>query len=483
MGDILVGWVDDSGDAHISDRWAAHAGLPEGDECQSWTLVPGESSQSCTNDLCTTHITASRSLKTGDSQDRVIEDNNYGTRIIVAYGFTDWTDSPGQGYHGTNRNTALVDFFRERADPLRALKNDPSIIQSEHRAGNYIVPEDSTVYHEICYSEPTSWNLSHIVGFEPIIEPSYMEPHVHHFVVMAYFGSSDCSGDFDTLYFTWAKGMGPFLLPSEVGFRAGGHAGSSLQSFVIQIHYDNPGGVNTLVDNSGLRIFRTLTLRQHAAGVMAMGDPFVRMGGTPVPAGDSKFEFECNSAFTAELANNSARSVTAFGRAMHMHNFGSMFASQQYASDGSLKRSTKIEYYDGDFQGISDFASTWQIDAGDSFKVECSYRTRDGAYFGPATSQEMCIDFVFYYPAIPTSIRSDFCTGQWGGFVVSSTPNSSSSSDVDAFYNRTFGGFPQSCPATPTPTEAPTLSSMTSPMAVLSTLSLSLSVMLSVCTA
>merc|ERR1712032_548686 len=109
--------------------------------------------------------------------------------------------------------------------------------------------------------------------------------------------------------------MGPFLLPSEVGFRAGGHAGSSLQSFEIQTHYDNPGGVTTLVDNSGVRIFRTLTLRQHAAGVMALGDPFVRMSDTPVrvPAGDSKFEFECNSAFTAELANNSARSVTAFG--------------------------------------------------------------------------------------------------------------------------------------------------------------------------
>merc|ERR1719401_1414967 len=66
--DILLGWIDSDGTAHISDRWSASPDLPTEDSCQSWELLTEECAETCQGGVCFTKIVATRFLDSGDTQ-------------------------------------------------------------------------------------------------------------------------------------------------------------------------------------------------------------------------------------------------------------------------------------------------------------------------------------------------------------------------------------------------------------------------------
>ncbi len=63
-------------------------------------------------------------------------------------------------------------------------------------------------------------------------------------------GRSPCG----SLAFAWAMGGGPIVLPASAGLRLDVNA---LRWLVLEIHYDNPGHVAGIVDNSGVRLHLT----------------------------------------------------------------------------------------------------------------------------------------------------------------------------------------------------------------------------------
>ena len=74
-----------------------------------------------------------------------------------------------------------------------------------------------------------------------------------------------CSG----LIWSWAVGMGDFELPPAAGIRTGaGH----VTHVILEVHYDNPGLLSGVVDDSGFRFYHTTTLRDHDVGTLQVGD-------------------------------------------------------------------------------------------------------------------------------------------------------------------------------------------------------------------
>eukprot|EP00930_Biecheleria_cincta_P087093 TRINITY_DN7634_c0_g1_i1.p1 TRINITY_DN7634_c0_g1~~TRINITY_DN7634_c0_g1_i1.p1 ORF type:complete len:586 (-),score=55.68 TRINITY_DN7634_c0_g1_i1:81-1838(-) len=459
--DIMIGWVDTGGTPHVKDYWSEGTTTPSEDTCNDWVVVPTE----CSEVNGVTTIVAVRKLNTGDAQDRALAESSYDTPIIGAYGSSDTLQ-----YHSTNRFSSRINFFSDIGDPLAALRGDSSMIVDLHLVDSYTMPSDPTTYSDFC-KDVSSWPESHIVGFEHVISPASMAKHVHHFTYSAY-STTDCSGS-NAMIWSWAAGVLPMALPSEAGFRVGG--GTGWKSLKMEVHYDNPGGLSGLVDNSGIRTFRTQTLRQHDAAIMQLGDPSVYLRDSALPSGTSKYAMTCAGGYTTALAAG-ASSVTGFGRLLHMHAVGIKMETRQYSSTGVLKRTTGLDYYNWAFQDVVDKNATWQIAAGDRFEVDCYYSNTGAVKFGLASQEEMCIDFVYYYPYKPsTSVdENNDCrqagshsTTNFGGFTMTQLTQSGADAQKN-FLTRSFGtAHLGTCPATPSisasPTPAPSSSTPSTP--------------------
>ncbi|EYC18681.1 hypothetical protein Aduo_018565 [Ancylostoma duodenale] len=57
----------------------------------------------------------------------------------------------------------------------------------------------------------------------------------------------------------WAMGEGPIYFPPEAGLPLGGEDGKNY--IKVEIHYNNPGLISGVVDNSGFELVVTTELR------------------------------------------------------------------------------------------------------------------------------------------------------------------------------------------------------------------------------
>jgi hypothetical protein len=133
-----------------------------------------------------------------------------------------------------------------------------------------------------------SREMKHIVAIEPIFDP-VTRRHVHHFLLKAHVGK-DCSG-FSKLLYTWAGGIGAFVLPEDVGIPVGvapNGGRAHVLSVLVQTHFNHPQVSQplSLRDSSGIRI-HVGDVRTHNAGMMQLGDPIVRTAGA-LPIGVSQ---------------------------------------------------------------------------------------------------------------------------------------------------------------------------------------------------
>mmetsp|Transcript_4773 Transcript_4773/g.11615 ORF Transcript_4773/g.11615 Transcript_4773/m.11615 type:complete len:239 (-) Transcript_4773:234-950(-) len=155
------------------------------------------------------------------------------------------------------------------------------------------------------------------------------------------------------------------------------------------------------MDRSGVRAYYVTEPREHSVGLLQLGDKNVHMNGQKVRGSITDSDLvehimQCPSTFTRDVLA-ATETLTVFSSLLHLHGEGYYMRTQVFNEDGTLKKETKVEYYDGDWQAASDF-DAFEIVPGDSFKTECVYRAGALTEFGPATNDEMCIDFMYYYP-------------------------------------------------------------------------------------
>ena len=423
-------------DAYVTEAEAK----PTADTCQDWTLVAAESSGG------KLVVEVSRKLVSADSkQDRSITNDDdeklLPTRVIAA-----WGDDTKISYHSRdNRVGASVRFFGNRQSSgtvdatVSALKAGGFLtydftIDAAY-PGGFPIPtrtsspspadEQGTAYMEFCFNVPDLGDANvakHIVGFEAILNPD-TAAYIHHYTLYAYGLSSESPPTYGTcpdfpqcymaepictvnkreMAWLWAPGQSASMLPYEAGVLL---LGKGIKAFILQVHYDNPNDDADKVDVSGFRIYYTTTLRAYDAGMLELGDPQVEaMIFNPlIPAGMSKVTFTHDADSCTNRFRN--KSITVFTRFLHMHAIGTHMRVTQRSSSGAVLRTDTSDYYDFKQAGAFEPRTTgtgFQISKGDSFTIECWYMTpgQTQRRFGLGSRDEMCIDFVYYYPLQP----------------------------------------------------------------------------------
>jgi hypothetical protein len=388
-----------------------------------WTFVSGSEAGGVTS------VWLSRPLVTGDHQDRdVVSGPN---RIVWSWGGAD-----SVSYHGANRGAGMITFFgSSTAVEIPAHDGKWSFVMD-----GYDVPSTQiTTYACRGFTFPTD-KERHIVAFRPINVSQYNHHAIVHICqANSYFdqhatsqlcsyhptgsipGTSSnpnsgtggsplgetaagCSG----LMYSWAVGMGDFILPEAAGFRVGTGA---ITHIIMEIHYDNPALTSNVKDHMGFEAYYVEnTLRTHDAASIIIGDPIVKFGDVTsapyttghIPAQTTQVHREatCPGSCTTSFSGD----ITVFCHGLHMHYYGRKIYTEKYDTSGNYVgiAGRRIDYWDNGYQQLQQ--ASYTISPGESLQTHCYWNTAAFSYasevtFGVPASYEMCMDFLFYYPA------------------------------------------------------------------------------------
>ncbi|XP_078656304.1 DBH-like monooxygenase protein 1 homolog [Branchiostoma floridae x Branchiostoma belcheri] len=408
--DIVIGWVAD-GKAQLTDRYADANEQPIVDASQDWELVSGYENGTHTV------LRFNRKLTTCDTKDRVI--NKDTMRVIWAWHDEDPEESSGANgpkYHSSNRGVRSTILITQ---PVSQTSLPDTTYTFDLTMRNVSVPGNwHTTYWCKLFKLPTLSGKHHIVKMEPVITPGN-EGLVHH--LLAY----KCRRNPDTivpddhqghncytqnmpydwrecyqgsLIAAWAIGSGDITYPEHVGYPIGDEEDSGY--VLMEMHYDNPQVLSGLYDSSGLRFIYTPELRDNDIGIFEVG---MRVGKHHViPPGADSFtsaafcDPQCLSPFLEELG----QPIKIFANVLHAHLLGVQL-NLRLIRDGVETDISRDDNYDFNLQFVRNLEDEVAIYPGDTLVMECNYRTthKDNVvYGGLGTPEEMCMDFLFYYP-------------------------------------------------------------------------------------
>lgn len=428
----------------IVDAYTTDVRFPQPDECApDWELIDS----TIDDEAGFMMIEVKRLLDTGDDQDKAIFDDASSLipphRVIAA-----WGDSDEVSYHGLNRARGAIRFFgtgdeQSTFEKIIAQSAEGSFFvgaenheidsRSDTEYAYYCVDRDGLIEQGVL--DTTS--LLNVIGFEPIIDAGN-EAFVHHYII---YGStqSSCADttDFEELAYVWAPGEGPLVLPEHLGAPLFGEDG--FQAFEIEIHYNNPTRTPGVIDNSGVQVFWTSNVREEQIGVMSVGDPNVSLGGTDVGNGVAEHSFECPGTCSSLVGEP----VTVLREYLHMHETGARVVNEQIRGDEVIRRAS-VEYWEFDQNGNAAVQQDpFVVEPGDGFRTTC-YFNGNSRKFGLASSEEMCMAFLYYYPRIKIRVEEIDAEFPWTcgydiGFPLCETTWESRILSEPQDMNREFG--------------------------------------------
>jgi len=134
---------------------------------------------------------------------------------------------------------------------------------------------------------------------------------------------------------------------------------------------------------------------------LTVGDPVVLQRKLiPALTANTEFEYTCPEECTRQFPGP----LNVFGTFQHMHQVGKEIWTRHWRNTTIDEGITnKIEYWDNNFQAITNINFT--LLPGDRLNTHCIYDTsglNTTVKFGVATTDEMCMDFLFYYPLYPS---------------------------------------------------------------------------------
>ncbi|XP_031554202.1 DBH-like monooxygenase protein 1 isoform X2 [Actinia tenebrosa] len=419
--DIVIGWVKDD-KPFLTDRYAEGQWMPEIDEHNDYHLTFGEEKNG------KTILKFYRKIDTCDKKDIKLTEGT--TKVIFALNDEDPV-SPTQmkGHTPSDRNARSILLLNSQGNRD---KPDPSWSSFNILNKNYEVPSKHTTYHCSVHKIPDFPKKNHVIRFDPVVQQGN-EGVVHHFIVMAcdkdfpgvhLNASVDCDDyanmpaevmkcrGLGVLAAAWGVGGGPFVYPQHVGFPIDAeHIG---RYFVMEVHYDNPDHKSGIIDNSGVRFFYTPNLRKYDAGVFTVGSsvsPWLM-----VPPKQRKWltTSSCSRSCTEKHLKNSSLPETGikiFSAFLHTHLSGRAAWTQHTRDGKELPEIARDDNYDFNFQDIQFLRNEVHLKPGDEIIHNCVYNTMDRTkltFGGDSTRDEMCLNFVFYYPFLPKLPR--ICT-------------------------------------------------------------------------
>ena len=354
----------------------------------------------------------SRSLRTCDGAADMDVDMQGTARLIYAIGDKDPSSDTSVGFHSTMgvKNVNLMDKPSTPDIPpdsdITAVLSRPFAIDKD------TLTAPSTYYH--CQAFERNFTAaSHIIKVTPRVD-FYHSTLVHHMLLFQCDGkmsasdlawAGNCYGK-DTpktvsacdqvhVLAGWAVGGGEFFFPPEVGFPIG----PGTAYMMLQIHYHNPHGV-TFNDSAGFHLTTTTTLRKYDAGTIVVHHDLATLS---IPAKQSNYNV---SIYTPPQCFNNipAEGLKVFGSMLHTHETGVAVRTQHFRGGQEMPNIDSNPHYDFNFQQVVSIDPDRYpiLKAGDSLKLTCTYNTLDrtaATKGGISTKDEMCMDYLWYYPA------------------------------------------------------------------------------------
>ncbi|MCA9624984.1 MAG: hypothetical protein KC731_38430 [Myxococcales bacterium] len=254
-------------------------------------------------------------------------------------------------------------------------------------------PGDTTLCFGITIDEAAA--RRHVTAVLPAIEHA---PVVHHLLVYETpapvpdtpYPCLLTPADWRLLY-AWGPGTGPYELPPEAGLPL--EAGAA-KHFAMQLHYQNAAGAAGITDRSGVDLCTTTDLRPHDAAMAIYGG----VSFPPIPP-QGEASLDCRSPVPAIVADDLP--VTIFQSWPHMHRLGRSLSASVEHTDGTTTPLVTVEDYD--FEHQITYPSHVELNVGDVVRTRCRWQnlSPDPVTFGDRTEDEMCFNFVTYYPAVP----------------------------------------------------------------------------------
>ncbi len=248
----------------------------------------------------------------------------------------------------------------------------------------------------VCFGVEAPSDLArHITAIGPVIDN---EKILHHILLLQSPTPVSAQGepcDFVNinwkLIYAWGPGTPALVLPEEAGFPIGpdepGH-------FVLQMHYNNVMGVSGEKDQTAMGLCTTDQLRPNDADVMAFGSTSfndIQPNQTSTLGCDALIPSLVNPYFP----------VTIFQAWPHMHEIGRAMDSYITKAGGEVIPLAQVPNYDFEYQ-VTYPVDNVALDVGDTLTTKCTWQNTTGAPvgFGEGTQDEMCFNFVSYYPRI-----------------------------------------------------------------------------------
>ncbi|XP_050995493.1 DBH-like monooxygenase protein 2 homolog [Labeo rohita] len=389
--DMVIGGVGPKG-TYFTDRHAGGNSMPVVDQQQNYKLLSLIESDG------KTVMKFQRSIDSCDKDDLSITD--LPMKLIYAYGQTDDIT-----YHSTRRGTKELNLLKymPRVNPPNSNFFDITMV-------NFTIPANQTHYHCKIMQAPTFGPKQHIYRIEPVISNIDL---VHH--LLLYRCPPGVTEELDVECYTtvdaqcmevvavWGVGGGAFEFPEVAGLPIGGNVGDFF--YRLEVHYNNPNKSAGRVDNSGLRFYYTSELRQHDAAILMTGLAVAPGYAIPPKAKSFLTYGLCDTAYIPQVLET-PQDFQVFAVMLHTHLAGRKVRVGHFRGGKQIDLLAVDENYDFEFQKVTNLGKSKTVKLGDKLLVECTYNTENRntlTWGGLSTSNEMCLAFLLYYPAMNLS--------------------------------------------------------------------------------
>jgi hypothetical protein len=422
-GDMFTAYSTGTTTCAIQDRRATSKALPVEDTSNvdgfaDWTL------DSCSMAGGVFTIAATRAFITYDVHDL---DFVSGPMVLLfAWGKTTPTSTFSIAQHDGGNLPRSVSLWGEAIPVFNTSAFESDYDTEELYIGNVSIGNGTSYTCRGYNLTQKNSAFTQAIAFEPIVDDTNAN-FLHHMVLYTcklpittqvfecVNMPTSCSSG---ILYAWGKGGNPFVLPPVTGLEVG----STGRIYVaLQMHYNNVDDVQDLIDDSGVRIYRTNQQRATSTGMVIMGTIQLNLTYGRAVIGVSG---ECNASVTQ---NYPAAGLNVFSSFMHMHQRGRRIWTNVIRNGSLIGTMGNTQAYDFNLQTTVALTPTVTMLPGDRFVTYCVYDTSNDArnvLFGETTAHEMCINFMAYYPAF--GVNPTMNCGVSGNPQGSKTPGSAS---------------------------------------------------------
>jgi len=211
-------------------------------------------------------------------------------------------------------------------------------------------------------------------------------------------------------------------MPPEYGYPIGGSE-KEFKHFFLEMHFDNPSLDKDVTEHTGIRLYATQEYRPIEFGILTVGSTSSFQALTIPPKSQAlSIENICRKNFMNNLYKETGN-ITIFAELPHTHLAGREFYSKVLRNNTEIEMISDNKYYYFNYQFVNFKRKKIVLKEDDEVITTCIYNTMDRDKYtlgGLATTDEMCLNFLWYYPRNTEYTACEEQTGldPWIGFYT-----------------------------------------------------------------